>query len=556
MLTNIINQFLSFWRRQKPSQRVLLVGITLVLVIVVPVLINLATQPSYSVAFTGLSETDAGQIVAVLDAQSITYQLRGTSTILVPSDQVYKVRLMLAQNGIPQGGTVGFEMFDGSTLGMTEFTQKVNYQRALEGELERTIASLDSVEAVQVHIVTPEKTLLQGDQAPTTASITIKERVGNPLTKVQVRSITALVASSVEGLTPENVVVVDTSGNLLAAGTDESGVTGAASEVDNRRSSELGIAADYEKKVKNLLDTTLGPNRSVVRANVMLDWTQQEVTKQTFEPTPAAVRSQQTLSEAYTSNGGSISGIPGSSSNLPTPVATLEGGETGPNTYQRSETTTNYEITNSQSHQVIPAGEIKRVSLAVLVDGITDQQVLDTLSQSISSAVGIDATRGDVISVQTLAFDRSYYDAQAVALANQDKTQMYINIGIAVAAAALLFFIFWYVLRVLRNLRMASVQVWYPLLKPGVGTAALSAGFGAPQIAKSIGMASDEKVPFAQANVQPLPLPVIKSSQKLPAVTAEEEQMMRVVAHMAEDKPTNVADIIQLWMNQDKSQNG
>jgi len=309
MLTNIINQFLSFWRRQKPSQRVLLVGITLVLVIVVPVLINLATQPSYSVAFTGLSETDAGQIVAVLDAQSITYQLRGTSTILVPSDQVYKVRLMLAQNGIPQGGTVGFEMFDGSTLGMTEFTQKVNYQRALEGELERTIASLDSVEAVQVHIVTPEKTLLQGDQAPTTASITIKERVGNPLTKVQVRSITALVASSVEGLTPENVVVVDTSGNLLAAGTDESGVTGAASEVDNRRSSELGIAADYEKKVKNLLDTTLGPNRSVVRANVMLDWTQQEVTKQTFEPTPAAVRSQQTLSEAYTSNGGSISGI-------------------------------------------------------------------------------------------------------------------------------------------------------------------------------------------------------------------------------------------------------
>jgi len=553
MFTNIINQFLSFWRRQKPYQRVLLVGITLVLVIVVPVLINLATQPSYSVAFTGLSETDAGQIVAVLDTQSITYQLRGTGTILVPSDQVYKVRLMLAQNGIPQGGTVGFEMFDGSTLGMTEFTQKVNYQRALEGELERTIASLDSIEAVQVHIVTPEKTLLQGDQAPTTASITIKERVGNPLTKVQVRSITALVASAVEGLKPENVVVVDTNGNLLAAGTDGSGVTGAVGEVDNRRSAELGIAADYEKKVKNLLDTTLGPNRSVVRANVMLDWTQQEVTKQTFEPTPAAVRSQQTLSEAYTSNGGSISGIPGASSNLPTPVATLAEGETAPNTYQRSETTTNYEITNSQSHQVIPPGEIKRVSLAVLVDGITDQQVLDTLSQSISSAVGIDAARGDVISVQTLAFDRSYYDAQAAALASQDQTQMYINIGIAVAAAALLLFIFWYVLRVLRNLRMASVQVWSPLLKRGVETAALSAGFGVPQIAKSIGMTPDEK---AGSGIPSLPLPVVKSSQKIPAVTPEEEQMVRVVARLAEDKPTNVAEIIQLWMNQDKSQNG
>ncbi len=153
-------------------------------------------------------------------ASGIDYKLQGT-TILVPSDKLYDVRLQIANAGLPKGGSSGYELFNENTLGMTEFTQRITYQRAIEGELERTISSLDTVEGVRVHIVQPEKTLLADEQAPTTASITIQEKTGRQLDAGQIRAITYMTANAVEGLIAENVVVVNTNGEVLAAGTSD-----------------------------------------------------------------------------------------------------------------------------------------------------------------------------------------------------------------------------------------------------------------------------------------------------------------------------------------------
>ena len=166
MFSSLQQQFLSYWKKQSLGKQITMGSLTLAALILIPVMISWANKPSYAVAYTGLSEADAAQIVQKLDENSIPYQLKNSGTIQVPTDQVYPVRLLMAREGLPQSSTVGYELFSGSSmLGMTEFAQQVNYQRAVEGELERTIGSLDAVQAVRVHLVIPEKTLLSSDQS-------------------------------------------------------------------------------------------------------------------------------------------------------------------------------------------------------------------------------------------------------------------------------------------------------------------------------------------------------------------------------------------------------
>ncbi|MDP3450640.1 MAG: flagellar basal-body MS-ring/collar protein FliF, partial [Anaerolineaceae bacterium] len=380
--------------------------------ILIPILITWATQTTYAVAFSGLSERDAGAVVEELTSQGISYKLEGSSTILVPSDQVYNVRLKMASAGLPQKGTtVGYELFDASSLGMTEFTQKVNYQRAVQGELERTIGSLNSVEAVSVHIVVPEKTLLSSSQQEPTASIMVKTKSGTALDAGQVRSITHLVAASIEGLKSENVVVVDSEGNMLASGATTGSDAAAAAVTDSRRLAELSASKDIQNKAQLMLDSVLGPDKAIVQANVTLDWTQREFTSQTYDPNPSAVRSSSTTSETYSTDGSTVGGIPGAASNLPDPVNETTTG-TGSSSYQRTDTTTNYELASTQSHEIIEPGQIKQISVSVLVDSITDPTQLNVLKNAVSAAVGIDAERGDSLAVESIVFDRTFYTDQ------------------------------------------------------------------------------------------------------------------------------------------------
>ncbi|NMB53315.1 MAG: flagellar M-ring protein FliF [Leptolinea sp.] len=548
MLAKITTQATSFWEKQKPTQRVILIAVAVLVVVMVPVLITWATQPTYSVAYSGLDESDAGSIVEQLKTSGIDYKLQGT-TILVQSDKLYDVRLQMANAGLPKGGSAGYELLSQNTLGMTEFTQRVTYQRAIEGELERTIGSLDAVEGVRVHIVTPEKTLLADEQAPTTASITIQERTGRHLDAGQIRAITYLTANAVEGLSAENVVVVNTEGDVLAAGTSDE-TAGAVSQVDSRRAAELAAASDVQKKVKTLLDTALGPNKSVVQASVRLDWSDKEITTTTFEPTPNAIRSSQKTSESYTLDSTGTGGVAGAVSNLPTPVAGTTTTTSSPTLYQREEETINYEVAQTENHQIIRPGMVDNISLSVLVDGISDQQQLQTLQTAIAAAAGIDQKRGDQLSVQTLTFDKTYLQQQEEDLAVADRTRIIIMVAEIVGGLLLLAALFWYISRLLKNLKVASIDVWEPVLKPA-GELAMPASVGGLEL--PVSTPEQKAASGLTAAAKTGNLLQEASARITPKVTsAEEQKMQALIARLAEDNPASVADVIQMWLNQDK----
>jgi flagellar M-ring protein FliF len=553
MFASIRNQLANFWKHQSGTQRITLGVLLIAAVIVVPMIVNWASTPSYSVAFSSLSEADAGQIVQKLQDSGVAYKLQNSGTILVPSSQVYDVRLKMASAGLPQSSTVGYELFDNTSLGINEFTQKINYQRALEGELERTISSLSSVDSVRVHIVTPEKSLLSSAQAPATASVTIKEKSGQALDAPQVRSITHLLASSIEGLQPENVVVVDTAGNLLADGSADSQQGGSSSQIDSQRAVELAASRDIQKKVQNLLDSILGPNRSVVQASVAMDWTQRETTTQSFNPTTTAIRSSQKTNETYTTTSGTVGGVPGAGSNLPTPVATLTTGNQ-PLIYQKNDETVNYEVSQTQSKEVIAPGQVSRISLSVMVDGVTDTAQLASLKAAAAAAAGIDDKRGDIISVDTMQFDRTYYTQQAADLSQQSNTNLYIQIGTIAAAIVAAILILWYIMRLFKNLRLASGENWSLVMRPVTETAlpgnmsTNQPGITAPNLASIL-----QSGPAYDQTQQNLPEETPLFTRSVPAKQhGEDDQMQKALSLLTEENPATVADIIQMWLNEDQ----
>ncbi|KAA3648405.1 MAG: flagellar M-ring protein FliF [Chloroflexi bacterium] len=547
MFSQISKQFSTFWRNLGALEKMVFVGFIVAAIALSYAFVTWASTPNYVVAFSGLSESDAGEITQQLTEDGIPYKLNGSGTIMVPSANVYEVRLRMARNGLPAGDTVGFELFSGNTFGMTEFTQRVNYQQALEGELERTIMNMNAVEAVRVHIVIPEKTLLASDQTAPTASVTLQ--VGSrTLDAAQVRSITHLVASSVEGLSPDSVVVVDVNGNMLASG-EASGADANVAQVDSRRAAELSEASQIESKVQTILDQALGPNRSVVKAQVSMDWTERETTTQSYDPESQVVRSSQTINESYTTTGDVVGGVPGAETNLPEGVEEGADGEAGSN-YQRDEEITNYEVTETQTLTIEASGEVEQVSLSVLVDGVTDATQLETLRSVIAAAAGIDDARGDVLEVQTLAFDRSYIDAQAEELASVGQEALYMQIGMAVGAGMLLLILLWYVNRLLKNLRKQSLESWTPLMLPVSQVAATqtqSTGNEMPMLLQG----EPEALPQGE---MPIPLeealPELAAQMQQP-LDEEQEQMQKVVARLADDDPATVAEVIQIWLDEE-----
>ncbi len=534
------------WKKTPVSKKITLVALLLVAIVVVGLLIGWANTPSFSVAYSGLSDEDAGKIVQQLDEMGITYQLKGSGTIMVESEKVYDVRLAMATEGLPESSTVGYEIFSESTLGMTEFTQKVNYQRALEGELERTIGSLDAVESVRVHVVTPEKSLLTGDQSPTTASVIIKEKSGGYLDADQVKAIANLVAFSVEGLKPENVVIVDANRNELASVSGSDDEEASASASDNQRAAEIAAASEIQRKVQNLLDSILGPNRAAVEANVVMDWSQKEVTSNLYDPTQTVLRSEQTISEGYGSTASTAGGVPGAASNLPTPAATTTAATSTANDYYHTEQVNNYEISQVQTHEVFTPGQVKNISLAVMVDSVTDNAQLEMIKSAVIAAAGIDANRGDTVAVNTIAFDRTYYDEQETAMADDAKTDLYIQIGNYVAAGALLIVLFIYFSKVLKNLRMASKAAWKPILMP-VGPSLAQAGLTSPvTVSESVQKALSESTSNQDTK------DTSSSNKPFP----EDEQRARIISRLTEENPATVAEIIQIWLAEDEKARG
>ena len=384
------------------SQRISLGALALTLIIGFIVIMSWASRPKYAVLFSNLNPKDAGRIVDELKTAKIPFKLEsGGTTIQVPENEVYEQRMHFANIGIPQEGIVGYEIFDQTKLGMTDFVQKLNYHRALEGELARTLTSIDEINQARIHIVIPKPALFEEDKKPTTASVVIRLRSGSTLRRDQVQGIANLIASSVEGLSPENISILDSKGNILSSeiGKDQ-GIALSSSQYDLRSQVEQYL----EEKAQSMLNSVLGPNRSTIRVTADLNFNQIEKTSHTFDPNGQVIRSEEVTSQ-----------IASSGSQAPEAATS--------NTSDEQESTlTNYEISNTIEHVVNSMGNIERLSVAILVDGnyrtVTapggeesqeyeerSPDELNKFSAIVRNAIGFKAARGDQITVSSMPFD-------------------------------------------------------------------------------------------------------------------------------------------------------
>ncbi|WP_338012340.1 flagellar basal-body MS-ring/collar protein FliF [Polycladidibacter stylochi] len=402
---------MDFFKKLGPARLGAMGAMATILIGVFAFIIMRATAPQLVPLYTDLTVDDTSAIVAQLDGAGTTYELRNNgSAVYVPQAVVYQTRMSLAESGLPSGGGIGYEIFDrGDTLGATSFVQNINLLRALEGELARTIRSINQVSNARVHLVIPEKQLFQRDREPPTASIVLKVR-GN-LDAEQIRSIQHLVASAVEGLDPAHVSIVDERGALLASGSgEEDGVLGSA-KMDERR---MALENRMRTQIEDILNNVVGAGRARVRVAAELNLNSKTETQETYDPDGQVVRSSQSREEAQR-NGMRDSTV--SVSNL-LPNAEGSNGNSGrEDSSSVSDETINYEISKSTSTEVIEAGGLERLSVAVLVDGtyVTNsegdqvyqarsQEELDSIAKLVRTAVGYDERRGDKVEVINLRF--------------------------------------------------------------------------------------------------------------------------------------------------------
>ncbi len=367
------------------------------------------------VLYTQLTIEDAAAITAKLGEMQIPYTLAGDgTTILSPSHLVYDTRLRLASEGLPQGGGSGFELFDQTNFGMTEFMQKLNYQRALQGELARTIARLAAVLNARVHIALPEKSLFIEQQDEPTASVVLKLTSGRRLTPEQVTGITHLVSSSIVGLSPDNVTIVDTTGRILNHQQQNSSLL---SQTEAQLDYQQTLQQNIERRVQSLLEPTVGKGKVLVRATATLDLQHSERTEELFDAENPAIRSEQRSSEQGGGSGFTAAGVPGVRTNVSTTGGNTQT-NTGSTSSSRESETINYEVSKKVSKIVTPSGGIKQLSVAVLVDGTykpggrdgenvyvpRTEAELSQYREIVKSAVGYNESRGDRIEVANMPF--------------------------------------------------------------------------------------------------------------------------------------------------------
>ncbi|MBW1709901.1 MAG: flagellar M-ring protein FliF [Deltaproteobacteria bacterium] len=382
------------------------------------VLLMWANKPSYEILYSGLSQDEAGEIVVKLKEKKIPYQLdSGGTTIMAPKERLQETRLELATEGLPRGGGVGMELFNKTSLSTSAFVQRLNYQRAIQGELERTIVKFPQVAQARIHLNIPKESLFLEDARDPSASVMLKLFPNRTLSQAQILGIVHLVSSSVEGLKAENISVVDTSGGLIYKKDDEAETAMlTASQIQQRKMIEKTLA----DRVTSMLERVVGPNKAVARVTAEVDYSRTSTTEETFNPDLAVVRSEERISEKSTGPTRIASGAPAARYNLEAGEGTGAVSAQMPETYEKTEETTNYDITRVNRQTVIPGGGIKRLSVAVMVDGkevVTTEgdktvrsvvprteEELDRLEEVVRHAIGYDEERGDTVVVTSFQF--------------------------------------------------------------------------------------------------------------------------------------------------------
>lgn len=422
-----------------------LLGAAAALVALIVAVAMWSSEPKYKVLFSNLDDRDGGAIVTALGAMNVPYKYNDTGTaLLVPADRVYDARLQLASQGLPRGGSVGFELMDNARFGASQFAEQINYQRGLEGELARSIESMHTVQHARVHLAMPRQSLFVRERQPPTASVLLNVYPGRSLSDAQVSAISWLVASSVPELTAENVSIVDQNGRLLSAPTGE----GRGMDADQMRMVRETEQRTVER-ILTILNPLVGPGNVHAQASAEMDFSRREETSEVYrpnqEPGQAAIRSQQT-SESNQRGINPAQGVPGALSNQPpanaqAPIAnppqtqpprpgqpqqqgqqqqqqqqqaTTGAQAAGGTVSDRRDATTNYEVDRTISHIKQPVGMLKRLSVAVVVNYVRDKdgepqalppEELSKLTNLVREAMGYSESRGDSLNLVNSQFN-------------------------------------------------------------------------------------------------------------------------------------------------------
>jgi len=498
------------------------------------------TTPQMTTLFTDLSVEDSSGIIKDLERQGIQFEIRNEgSIIMVPKDKVTRLRMKLAEGGLPKGGGVGYEVFDKSdALGTTSFVQNINHLRALEGELARTIRAIDRIQAARVHLVLPERPLFSREAPEPSASIVV--RVRGALEAQQIRAIRHLVASAVNGLKPQRVSIVDEAGSLLADGaaTDPEQAVG-----DERRTA---FEKRMRKQVEDIVSSVVGSGRARVQLSADFDFNKVTQTSDKFDPEGRVLRSSQTREEMSQTadNNGQVTvnnELPGNQQN---------NGVAAKDQSKKTEETNNYEISRTTKTEVTEAGRVNRISVAVLVDGIytkndkgelayTDRtkEQLDRIATLVRSAIGFDQKRGDQVEVVNLRFADAPSTAPIAEPSGflgmlqftKDDVMYFVELGVMMLLGLVVMFM---VIRPLVKRILASDEV----------AAAISGVLTGPA-------ASDETAPAAGS--QPLLPSGAASAIDVATIQGQvHAQSVHRVGELAERNPNETVAIIRQWLTE------
>jgi flagellar M-ring protein FliF len=517
------------------------------------------TAPAMAPLFTELSLDDSGRIVKELESQSIPYELKGDgTTILIPKDKVARFRMKLAESGLPRGGSVGYEIFDRTdTLGTTSFVQNVNHVRALEGELSRTIRSIDRIANARVHLVIPERQLFTRDRQEPSASIVLQVRGSLDLS--QVRAVRHLVASAVRGLKPERISIVDERGQLLADGSADPANAGVVGFDERNASFERRL----REQVEAIVTSVVGPNRARVTVAAELDYTRVQQTSDSFDPESRVVRSTQTREEQSTSastqqnDGVTVSNeLP---QNAPPRAPQQQQQPQAPRDSQRkTEEVVNYEITRTTRTETLEPGRIKRLSVAVLVDGNytrgannemtyapRTKEDLERITALVRSAIGFNEKRGDQIEVVNLRFAEPVAVTPPAAESGMfgflrfttDDIMRWVEIAVMFVLGMLV------LLFVVRPLVRRIVT-------PDESVPALAAPAPALAPAAAANGGAVEALPAPEAPRQPSSHPAARMIESAQIMGEAHQKSMQKVGELVQSSPQETVSIIRQWMNE------
>lgn len=439
------SRFMELWQKTTVAQKSIIIGAGVLIVLALSFFINSATQPDYVQLFGGLDEQSANSAVQQLKSDKISYKIAdGGKTILVPSKNVDEERIKLVSAGVNSDGQVDFSIFDKTQFGETDADKRVKFLRALQGELTRTIEKFPEVANARVHIVTPEPSLFEDQQKDATAAVWLQMKPGKQMNDSEVNGLIKLVSSSVEGLKPQNITVVDTFGNVLSGKYNQNqndAQTASLSQTQLQLQQQTQDA--YQNSIQSMLDRVVGVGQSVVRVKVDLDL--DNVVTDKVEHNGNKVIVSQQKDEESNKGTNSTGGVPGTTSNVDngntTTYQTTDGSSN--TSSDKNSSITNYEVDKVTEHRVANPGSVKRLSVAVVYNG-EDQQKQKAIEDAVRAAAGIDTKRGDSISVTSVPFNTKYDDEVKAAMAKDARQQAiftYGGIGLAIVALGLIAFL-------------------------------------------------------------------------------------------------------------------